>query len=74
MLIQNPPISLASIVQMQRNIAQPGIVEYPTGGMWPSLVVAHKIYADGQRYQDIESYNPRMLPFWIGRSVIAPAR
>src|SRR5262245_6957762 len=64
----------AASVILAANIQRPGIVEFHVDGEWPSLVVAHKIYNDGRRYQQVEKYNPTMLNFWMGRSVIAPAR
>lgn len=56
------------------NIRLPGIVEPNINGVWPSLLAAHKIYADGTRYEEVERYNPTMPPFFIGREVTAPAR
>lgn len=58
---------------LAKNIALPGVVQSPTDGVWPSLIVAHKLYFDGRRYLDVESYNPQMSPFFIGRTVVAPA-
>ena len=43
------------------------------GRITGKLVVAQKLYADGRRFEQIESYNPTMPPFWMGRSVVAPA-
>jgi hypothetical protein len=62
----------ASII-LQQNIRLPGIVSKPVEGVWPSLVVAHKLFADGTRYADVEGYNTHMAPFWLGRDVVAPA-
>jgi len=64
----------AASVILAANITRPGIVEFHVDGEWPSLVVAHKIYGNGRRYEQVERYNPTMLNFWMGRSVIAPAR
>jgi prophage DNA circulation protein len=55
------------------NITLPGIAQSSADGVWPSLVVAHKLYFDGRRYGDVESYNPHMSPFFVGRTVVAPA-
>lgn len=59
---------------LARNIRKPGITEFAVDGFWPSLVVAQKLYGNGQRYEDVENYNPTMLSFWMGRYCIAPAR
>jgi hypothetical protein len=64
----------ASSSILAANITLPGIAEVETDGMWPSLVVSHKYYRDGRRYQTVENYNPQMSPFWMGRSVMTPAR
>jgi len=56
------------------NIRLPGIVTLPVYGVWPSLLAAHKLYADGTRYEQVERYNTTMPPFFIGRDVVAPAR
>ena len=66
--------AMAAEVILARNIRKPGITEFPVDGLWPSLVVAHKLYANGQRYQEVEDYNPTMLNWWMGRYVIAPSR
>lgn len=66
--------AVAIEVILLANIRLPGIVEAPTDGLWPSLVVAQKLYANGQRYEEIENYNPTMMPFWMGRHVVALAR
>jgi len=58
---------------LTRNIRLPGIASFPVDGVWPSVVCAHKLYADGTRYGQIERYNPAMSPFWMGRDVVAPA-
>lgn len=58
---------------ISRNIRLPGVVSFPVDGQWPSPVVAHKLYADGRRYAQIEAYNTQMSPFHMGRTVIAPA-
>ena len=58
---------------LSRNIRLPGIAEFQVDGLWPSVLVAHKLYADATRHQQIERYNPTMAPFWLGRSVVAPA-
>lgn len=58
---------------LAQNIRLPGISESPTNGVWPSLVVSHKLYFDGTRYAEVESYNPQMSPFFVGRTVIAPS-
>lgn len=58
---------------LARNIRLPGIASSPVDGEWPSVVVAHKLYADGTRYQQIERYNPLLSPYWMGRNVVAPA-
>jgi len=50
----------------------PAVVETGAEGVWPSLVVAQKLYADGRRYGDVENYNASMPPFFIGRDVIGP--
>ena len=49
----------------------PGVVEANVDGIWPSLVVAQKLFADGKRYSEVEAYNPAMPPFFIGRDVVA---
>jgi len=64
----------ASQAILSANIRLPGIVESNVNGVWPSLLAAHKIYADGTRYEEVERYNPTMPPFFIGREVTAPAR
>lgn len=66
--------AMAAEVILARNIRLPGVTEFPTHGFWPSLVVAHKLYNDARRYQQVENYNPTMPAFAMGRSVIAPAR
>jgi prophage DNA circulation protein len=58
---------------ISQNIRLPGVVSFPVDGQWPSPVVAHKLYADGRRYAQIEAYNTQMSPFHMGRIVIAPA-
>jgi len=52
----------------------PGIHEYNVDGEWPSLVVAHKLYNNARRYEQVEAYNPAMPVFFMGRSVIAPSQ
>lgn len=64
----------AAATILARNIRLPGITEFPVDGHWPSVVAAHKLYADGRRYKQIEDYNPTMPPFWMGRAVVAPTR
>jgi len=58
---------------LAQNVRLPGVTESSADGVWPSVVVAHKLYGDGKRYGDVESYNPRMPPFFIGREVVAPS-
>jgi len=58
---------------LSRNIRLPGISSFPVDGVWPSVVVAHKLYADATRFQQVERYNPAMSPFWMGRDVVGPA-
>jgi len=58
---------------LMKNIRLPGIVTSSVHGQWPSVVVSHKLYVDGRRYQQIESYNTHMVPFYIGREIVAPA-
>ena len=58
---------------LMRNIRLPGVASTPVDGLWPSLVVAQKLYFDGKRFQDVESYNAQMSPFFIGRDAVAPA-
>jgi prophage DNA circulation protein len=58
---------------LQQNIRLPGLLEFSVDGVWPSLVCAQKIYADGKRYMDFENYSPQSPPFFIGRSAVAPA-
>jgi len=58
---------------LSRNIRLPGIASTNVDGLWPSLVVAQKLYFDGRRYGDVESYNPQMNPYFIGREAVAPA-
>ena len=58
---------------LNKNIRLPGIVRVGVDGVWPSLVVSHKRYFDGRRYQEVENYNPHMIPFFIGRQVTVPA-
>jgi len=56
-----------------RNIRLPGIASTNVDGVWPSLVVAQKLYFDARRYADVEAYNPAMSPLFIGRTAVAPA-
>ena len=56
-----------------KNIRLPGVVSMPVDGLWPSPVVAHKLYADGRRYAQVEAYNSTLSPFHMGREIIAPA-
>lgn len=63
----------ATLTILNRNIRLPGIVRMPVGGVWPSLVVAQKKYFDGRRYDQVESYNPSMPPYFIGREITTPA-
>jgi prophage DNA circulation protein len=56
-----------------RNIRLPGLAETNVGGVWPSLVVAQKLYGDGTRYQQVENYNSLQNPYFMGRDIIAPA-
>ena len=58
---------------LQRNIRLPGLLEFNVDGVWPSLVCAHKLYADGKRYLDVENYNPEQPPYFMGRSTVGPA-
>jgi len=58
---------------LAQNVRLPGVTESSADGVWPSVVVAHKLYGDGKRYGDVESYNPQMPPFFIGRAVVAPS-
>lgn len=58
---------------LAQNIRLPGISQSAVDGLWPSLVVSHKLYSDGQRYAEVESYNPHMSPFFVGRTVVAPS-
>lgn len=58
---------------LSQNIRLPGIVQSDTNGVWPSLVVAHKLYSTGKRHTEVENYNPRQSPFFMGRQVVAPA-
>jgi hypothetical protein len=62
----------ASLI-LSQNISLPGIATTEVNGVWPSLVVAHKLYFDGKRHVEVENYNPSMIPFWMGRDVVAPA-
>lgn len=64
----------AAQAMLAANIRLPGIVEYSVQGIWPSLLAAHKFYADGKRYEEVERYNPSMPPFFIGREATVPAR
>jgi prophage DNA circulation protein len=64
----------AASAMLAANIRLPGIVEYSVQGVWPSLIAAHKFYADGTRYEEVERYNQAMPPFFIGRSATVPAR
>jgi hypothetical protein len=54
------------------NATLPGIFTTNVNGVWPSLVVAHKLYANGTRHETVEQYNPQMPPFFIGRDAVAP--
>jgi len=56
-----------------RNIRLPGVASTNVDGVWPSLVVAQKLYFDAKRYGDVEAYNATMSPFFIGQSAVAPA-
>jgi prophage DNA circulation protein len=56
-----------------KNIRLPGIVKREVHGQWPSVLVSHKLYADGRRLAQVEAYNAHMSPFWIGHEIIAPA-
>jgi len=56
-----------------RNIRLPGVASTNVDGVWPSLIVAHKLYFNAARYADVEAYNPMMSPFFIGRTAVAPA-
>jgi len=58
---------------LQQNVRLPGIVTQPVQGFWPSLVVSHKLYADGRRYAQVENYNASQSPFYMGRDVVALA-
>ena len=58
---------------LTRNIRLPGIATFPVDGVWPSVVAAHKAYADATRYNQLERYNPAMSPLWMGRDVVGPA-
>ena len=58
---------------LAKNVRLPGIVRQEVYGQWPSLVAAQKLYADGRRYQEVESYNQDMSPFYLGRDLVAPA-
>jgi prophage DNA circulation protein len=58
---------------LQANIRLPGLVTSRVNGIWPSVVVAHKLYADGRRYEEVEQYNASMPPFFIGREATIPA-
>lgn len=58
---------------LAQNVRLPGISESSADGVWPSLVVAHKLYFDGRRYGDVERYNATMSPFFVGRTVVAPS-
>jgi len=66
--------AIAAGAILARSIRLPGIAEFPAQGVWPSLVVAQKLYNDGRRYEQIEKYNPQMTPLFMGMNVIAPAR
>lgn len=63
----------AAATILARNIRLPGLAEYPIDGVWPSLVAAHKLFANARRFDQVEAYNPQMSPFFMGRSVITPA-
>ena len=58
---------------LSRNIRLPGVASTNVDGLWPSLVVAQKLYFDGRRYRDVESYNAQMSPWFIGRDAVALA-
>jgi prophage DNA circulation protein len=58
---------------LTKNIRLPGIVSSEVHGQWPSVVVSHKLYVDGRRYAQVESYNAHMVPFYIGSQIVAPA-
>jgi prophage DNA circulation protein len=55
------------------NIRLPGVASIDVNGVWPSLVAAKKKYNDGRRYGDVEAYNPAMNPWFIGKTIVAPA-
>jgi|GEM_PF-3190252 len=63
----------AAAAILSRNIRLPGVASTDVDGLWPSVVVAGKLYFDGKRYRDVESYNPQMNPYFIGRNAVAPA-
>jgi hypothetical protein len=58
---------------LSKNIRLPGVVQSEIYGLWPSVVAAHKLFADGRRYLELESYNHSMSPFYLGRDIVAPA-
>lgn len=65
--------AVAAQTILSQNIRLPGVSQSAVDGLWPSLVVAHKLYFDGARYAEVENYNPTMSPFFMGRAVVAPS-
>jgi prophage DNA circulation protein len=65
--------AVAAQTILSQNIRLPGVSQSAVDGLWPSLVVAHKLYFDGARYAEVENYNPTMSPYFMGRAVVAPS-
>jgi len=63
--------ALAASTILSRTVGLPAVIEVSVDGIWPSLVVAQKLYGDGKRYSEVEAYNAHMVPFFIGRDVVA---
>lgn len=66
--------AIAAEVILGRAVRLPGIGQYNVDGVWPSLVVAQKLYNDGRRFQQVEDYNQTMSTFFMGRGVIGLSR
>lgn len=64
--------AISAQAMLATSIQLPGIFTTNVQGVWPSLVVAHKLYADGSRNETVENYNPHASPFFIGREAVAP--
>jgi hypothetical protein len=64
----------AATAMLTANVSLPGVYASNVDGVWPSLLVAHKLYADSTRHVTVENYNTSMSPFFIGREAVAPGQ